>query len=290
MSIPGEATSGDLRVVFWIGDSLSDEVDSAAFAGMPIDLVFADIQSVYDVPDSATVLVNDVPVSRHEYLLEVGDEVTIIRAGSQAITAKPPPLSSPVSADETLPGRIADPKFKFDGATWHLEFGAEKCPFTTTMHGFRLYGALLENPDTDLLVLDLEQKAGLGRPVTEKGGQGRADAAVDPQGMRKIREEIQRIEKEIEDTVNPERIAELEQMKQDLLAHRDKLVNKHGKSRTIGLPTELEKARMRVHNNLDRARQFIAKSMPEFAKYLENTVQWNSPAWSYRPARHPKVT
>jgi len=299
MRVPDEATS----VVFWIGDVLSDEVDSAAFAGMPLDLVVGDIQSVYHLPEEAVILVNDVPVSRKDYHLEVGDKVTLILTESRWANAwgsgekpglagaLPSSRGTPkpdVNSEATVTGNPVL-QFQFDGATWHLKFGAETGHFTKDMHGFRLYETLIKNPDTDLMVLDLEQKAGLGRSITEKGGQGRADAAVDPTGLKKIRERLQELQREIDDTVNEERIAELKQQRQDILTYHDKQVNKHGRPRSIGVLTELEQARVRVHNSLTRARELIAKSMSAFAKYLENTIQWNSPCWSYRPSQNPSV-
>jgi hypothetical protein len=158
------------------------------------------------------------------------------------------------------------------------------------MHGFLLYRVLLANPDTDLTALDLEQRAGLGRAITEKGGQGSADAAVDPPGRKKIRDELQKIQKEIDDTVNEERIAELKQQQLDIWAYLDKGVNIHGRPRPTGPLPDHELARMRVHNSLDRARKLIAKSMPAFAQHLEKTISWNYPNWSYRPSKNPTVT
>jgi hypothetical protein len=70
--------TGGLRVDFWIGDVLSDEVDSASFAGLPLDLIISDLRCVYHLPGEVLILVNDVPVSRTDHLLEVGDKVTLI--------------------------------------------------------------------------------------------------------------------------------------------------------------------------------------------------------------------
>jgi hypothetical protein len=202
------------------------------------------------------ILVNDVPVSRKHYHLDYGDHVTLI-LGSRG-TPGPENLGLAVTAGSV-------PSIRFDGATWHLQFGAEAGHFTTNMHGFPLYAALIENPDKELMSLELEQKAGLRRPITEKGGQRDADTAVDPKGVQNIRDELERIQKEMDDTVNEERIAELKQEQQNVLACRDKLVNIHGRPRRIGPQADLERARMRVHNSLGRARELIAKSMPAFA-------------------------
>jgi hypothetical protein len=79
MAVPDDATGGYQRVDFCVGDGLSDAVDSADFAGMPLDLVLGDLRSVYHLPDEvAAILVNDVPVSRTDYDLELGDMVTLI--------------------------------------------------------------------------------------------------------------------------------------------------------------------------------------------------------------------
>jgi hypothetical protein len=281
MSVTDGATNGDLRVDFWIGDVLSEAVDSYAFVGMPLDLVMDEIESVYHLTQEAIILVNDKPVSRRDYHLELGDNVTLILSSH----GSPNPNVNPEATVTPDPGL----QFEFDGATWHLKFGVETGQFTRDMDGFRLYGALLKKPDTDLMSHDLEKEAGLGRAITEEGGQGRADTAIDPAGLKGIREQLQKLQHEIDDTVNEERIAELEQQKQDLLAYRDKVLDRHGRPRAIGAANEFEKARMRVRNSLDRARDLIAKSMPAFAKYLENTIKYNSPYWSYRPSRNPSV-
>ena len=179
------------------------------------------------------------------------------------------------------------------GKKWHLEFGLpnEKDDFPTGLFGFPLYRVLLfDAPKCKPLgVLELEDKAGLGRPHIEEGGQLRPDVVMDRLGLGNIRDEIKKLTLAIDDEVDEEKIYRLKQQLEELIKYGKQAQGWKGKPRTLGHQTTLTNAVQRVKKNLKTARVLIRDSMPEFAKYLEITVRPVGTSFLYDPSLFPII-
>jgi hypothetical protein len=107
-----------------------------------------------------------------------------------------------------------------------------------------------------------------------------AQEIADKRTVQELDQEIERLEKELDNTANSERRQEIEQQIANNENWRGKLVNKRGQLRPMVSPGA-ELARKRVRRLLDRARLEVTEHMPAFARYLAITEH----ALKYDPTR-----
>ncbi len=184
-----------------------------------------------------------------------------------------------VESGPPVTGRVRN--FSFDGL-WHLEFntgeGIEKATFDKTK-GFSIYDVLLRQRDEKPLSAgELLVKAGQIEGFEEWSS---ADYVYGGRGKRDLRTRMAEVEKEIDDTVNPERLQELKEQLDTLKGHWTSGVGHFGRSKKLDDPEE--RRINQVKSQLYRARQKIRGQMPKFGEYLRATVKVVGGEFIYRP-------
>ena len=97
-------------------------------------------------------------------------------------------------------------------------------------------------------------------------------ARIDPQARKNYEKELVRIETELETTENPVRQKELEQQRDFIERELRTSKGFRGRPRRVGPAPHEEKARKRVGNAINRARELIAMSMPKCGQHIEECV------------------
>ena len=203
----------------------------------------------------------------------------------------------------------------------------EEEPFTCDLKGFHLYRAILERDvaiqERNELYLGREKvlrslafwkAAELRHPVVKYTNTGTADgdaedkkAALDAddegdlvsledgseddvierESFANIKRQLKFLNDELNESPTPARRKELVQNIEMIEKYRDKDLNYKGKSRTL-VTTDEEKARKKIRNRLDTARNMLSARMPRFADYLKLTVDFDDGEWSYDSRRFLK--
>lgn len=199
---------------------------------------------------------------------ETEDEIEGEIEDEETAELGPPPVT----------GRVR--KFEFDG-TWHLEFdtgkGIEKATFSKSK-GLSIYEVLLKQPEKFFSAGELLVKVGQVKGFEEGS---KADYTYDCKEKKELRTRIDEVKKEIDDTVNVERLQELEEELSQLKNQWASDVSHFGRSKKLNDPEERRK--MQVKSQIFRARQKIAIHMPRFGEYLRVTVKVVGGDFSYHP-------
>jgi hypothetical protein len=277
----------DSSLPFALPRHLLDQAQVARFFSIPLE----EFGSASDEP---------LALARIESKLD-----TLLKGGAEPRQEQPssPPATAPADRrDANSPVRA----FRRDGPTWYVEFayaGAMESGYIPGgLDGFELFRFLLQHPDHPFDALDVESGAGVphatgkshsyteDEAATHEGDVRAGDSrekAIDAPGLEKIKQEIARLERELDDTVNPEREEELRQQIQSIKDdHVRRLLNRRGQPRSIGAIPDAERARKRVNNKLARTRQQLEKhGMKNLAKYLEQTVVGVGTTFMYLPGK-----
>jgi len=172
-------------------------------------------------------------------------------------------------------------EFRFDGM-WHLQFDAGDHVETATLPdepGLRVYKFLLDRPNPDKFFSPLTLLKETRQIKTSVESNGKADDVIGSLGLTALRGQIELLKHEIDDTVNSERKAELEEELEGLLATKRSSVNPFGRPRKLGRP----RVDSTIHAQLKRARDHMQERMPEFVQYLKNTISANGGDFAYHP-------
>jgi len=214
-----------------------------------------------------------------QVLVSVKDRINELDAKFQALLdlVSPSTATSPTIPQAIPVGPVLE--FRFDGM-WHLRFQAMGHVESATLPdepGLAVYGFLLERPNKffPAAVVLVE----IGRIKGAEEHDARPDQILDQPALATIRKEIERLKREIDDTADPERQAELEEESRQLVHSQNAALSPSGNLRTFGFK-RLDK---RILSQLKRARFNIAKQMPEFAKYLPRTVRSRQGDFAYHP-------
>ena len=167
-------------------------------------------------------------------------------------------------------------KFAFDGKFWELQFdtgsGTEEYTKFADSAGFHLYRKILSQPEKRLSVDDLGvvYEVNLGRQET-----------ADSRAIQSLDKSIEQVKYQIERSVNPERLDELQDELKGLQRQRGSLATNRDEPRAWR--SGYGKAVNKTGVNLLRARQKIALYMPRFAEYLRRKVRSDLGSYVYWP-------
>jgi|GEM_PF-4994338 len=172
-------------------------------------------------------------------------------------------------------------QFRFDGS-WHLAFDAgtsiEKATIPQRRRdGLAVYRTLIENPGKPFSWVTLLRET--SQIQTAEVGGAKPDDMFDALGLADLREELQRLEREIDDTVDFERRRKLEEEQKDLLKTASVTKDRWGRPRKLGQKRHVAAIQMQ----LKRARDRIKDQMPQFAEYLRRMVSADGTDFKYEP-------
>lgn len=158
-------------------------------------------------------------------------------------------------------------QFSFD-VVWHLRTENESGRFPAAK-GFTAYRKLLTQPGSEIKAEELLGLHGAVVASAEKDDSPGAEL-LDLDGDKAIWKEVELLQKEADDTLDQERLREIQDRQNELFEIVKKGKDGRGKRRTM--PIIARTLANRVHSQLRNVRALIGKQMPELAEHLKNGV------------------
>jgi hypothetical protein len=170
-------------------------------------------------------------------------------------------------------------EFRIDADVCHLKYGdaevIERATYPRSK-GLQLYAILIQRPAQVVSVGELAASIGSDVPV-----QSSRQEVVDSECSASVRKKLDAIQAEIDDTVNPERIEELEDEKCQIESSMAAAKSRWRRSRSFSDP--MKRAKDAIHANLRRARRRLESRMPQLAAHLNKQVRAEGGGFIYEP-------